>query len=948
MNLNDLRDVLTGVSQVNRPIRLRLSHERGVADEALLVKQVSGIDTLCGGFEYRLLCVSSRAGLPIKQFIALPVELQLVTDSGDLHCLCGIVAHAIEGQSDGGLATYQLIVRDALSIMDKRSNTRVFRNASEIDITETILRQWRQTNSVLARAFNYDLARLLKPCPKREFTLQSNESDAAFLRRLWKRRGIAWFFEHGHATEFGSNDTPVHTLVLFDNNAVLKQNVAGTVRYHRDDGTEQRDSITAWHAVRTLSTGSVTRQSWDYLHGKVLTGEETSRNDQGSLGNRFAAAIDEHWIDVPHAGDSNGDYADMVTKRMQHHEYTAKSFQAESGVRTLYPGQWIGLTGHAEIDTHAATEREFIVTEVRFDAENNLPKALNDKISRLFALNRWHIGSMSPGNTTSGSVTSNSMRSNSTSSNSTSPDAGLAQASAERGARYNNQFTCVRRAIPIVPSYDPRIDLPRMAAQSVVVVGPPGEEVYCDYLGRVRVRFPGCRPADHAHAHGAGSSNSDRDSAWVRVASSWASAHYGANSLPRPGDECIVEFMQGDPDKPVIIGRVHGGTTPPPSFSHIGSLPGNRYLSGIKSKEIKGQRYNQLRMDDSPGQISAQLASEHGHSELNLGYLTHPRSDGHGTARGEGAELRSDKAIAIRGGQGVYISADARLRAVGRQLERDGLTGLAEVMHTIQQQLADLAQTHHAGDTDGKPLGQLTQHIQYWEQGSNTAPDAAVTDGGKPVVAIDGPAGVLVGSGENIALAAQSNVDIVSVGNTQLSSGRNLLVRAANSISLFAHKLGMKLIAASGKIEMQAHQGDINLTASGTITLTSAVKVVIQAPELQLISQGAQTTYCGGAIVEEASSGFVVKAPSFSQTSGGAGMPAGVNLPSSVLKTDEKLVLYQAQTGLPVVGRRYTATLDDGQTITGTTDSQGHTSILKSTQMGNVNIVIHPDDASPK
>lgn len=161
-----------------------------------MVKHVRGTETICGNIEYRLLCVATKAGLPLKQFNAMCAELQFVTDKGGLHSVCGIVAQAAEGESDGGLATYQLVVRDALAMMEQRVNTRVFRGASEIDITNIILREWQQNNAVLARAFDFALV-VTKSYPVREFTMQYNESDAAFLRRLRKRRGLAWFFQAG-------------------------------------------------------------------------------------------------------------------------------------------------------------------------------------------------------------------------------------------------------------------------------------------------------------------------------------------------------------------------------------------------------------------------------------------------------------------------------------------------------------------------------------------------------------------------------------------------------------------------------------------------------------------------------------------------------------------------------------------------------------------------------
>lgn len=897
MSLTEMLGSFAGLNDANRPIRLRLAMDQSVIDDALLVKHVSGVETICGGLEYRLLCVAMKAGLPLKQFNAAPVELQFVTDSGGLRSVCGIVAQAAEGESDGGLATYQLVVRDALAMMEKRINTRVFLGASEIDITNTLLREWQQDNTVLAGAFDFELLNL-KTYPTREFTMQHNESDAAFLRRLWKRRGLGWFVQAGNSARGGA--IPVHTLVLFDDAHSLKENIAGLVRYHRDDGTESRDSITAWHAVRSLMPGSVARHSWDYEQAWSTTVQESGRNDQGALGNQFAAALDDYLVDVPHAGDDDRDYRNLATLRMQRHEYEAKYFLAESGVRDLCIGQWIGVTGHGEIDTHPPEEREFIITELRVDAENNLPKSLNDRVRRLFAMNEWQ-----------------------------SDSASLEEASAERGARYTNRFTCVRRGIPIVPAFDPRVDIPHAHVQSVIVVGPNEEEVYCDELGRVKVRFPACRPDDHVHGQGAGASDTERDSAWVRVASSWASGRYGAISLPRAGDECLVTFLGGDPDKPVITGRVHGARTQPPAFSHTGDLPGNRFLSGIKSREVNGQRYNQMRMDDTPGQISAQLASEHGHSELNLGFLTHPRRNGKGEARGAGAELRSDSAVAIRGGQGVFITADVRLRAAGRQLSREGLLGLSEALQAIQIQLSELAETHHVEPGDRKALAQLADRLVHLDTDGPGAGGKEAT-AGQPIVAIDAPGGMIVGSGDNIAIGAQTHVDVVSVGNTQVSAGRKVLIRAAETVSLFAHKLGIKLIAAAGKVEIQAHQDNIELTSAKRIVISASDEIVLQAPKVSIITQGAQAAFGGDSITYQASGAYTINSATFAHRGSGNGEIEALTLPKSAMAHDQRVRINDLNTGEPMANQRFRARLEDGQEIEGTTDAQGLTQILTS------------------
>jgi len=506
----------------------------------------------------------------------------------------------------------------------------------------------------------------------------------------------------------------------------------------------------------------------------------------------------------------------------------------------------------------------------------------------------------------------------------------LLQASAERGVRYTNRFTCVRRGIPIVPAYDPRIEIPRTEAQTAIVVGPANQEIHCDERGRIKVRFPACRSEDHEHADGAGASGSDRDSAWLRVASGWAGNQFGAISLPRVGDEVVVVFMGGDPDKPLVIGNVHGARTPSTSFSRTSVLPGDKYLSGIVSKEGQGMRANQLRMDDTPGQISAQLGSEHGHSQVNLGYLTHPRRDGSAEPRGEGAELRTDAALSLRGGQGILISADASLRAAGRLLDRDGLAGLSEALLNIQRQLAELAETHESDAVEGEALAQLKSHIERWEDGSNTAGKSAAGEGGKPIVAIEAPAGVLVGSQAGVAIGAQTHIDLVSVRNTQVSAGRKLILHALQGVRLFAHSLGAKLVSASGKIEIEAHDENIEITSAKRIVLAATEEIVLQSPKVTVVTQGAQVAFGDGTITHECTGEFTVKSAKTQFPGAGESGAFSMSLPESVIEHDQRVRLTDLSTGEPLSNQRYRVTLDDGQVIEGFTDVDGMTESFNS------------------
>ncbi|WP_332855495.1 type VI secretion system Vgr family protein [Duganella sp. S19_KUP01_CR8] len=775
----------------NRPLRLRLDLPGGVNDDMLLPQRVFGSETLCGGIEYRVLCVSSDAYLPLKQMIAVPAALEFVTDTGDLRSVCGIVTEASSGDSDGGLASYQLVLRDALSILEKRTNTRVFRNMNEVEIVQRILNEWRHKSPILGTCFKHEVDECFhqREYPQREFTMQHNESDAAFIRRLLKRRGIGWFVR----AEGG--EYPVHTLVLFNNADSLRQNAAGTIRYHRDAATEQRDTITSWSAVRSLQPGTVTRHSWDYRNSQgrdFMMMDANSGVNQGVSGNELAASLDDYQILAPHAGDDNEDLCRLGRLRMQRHDYETKCFHGEGSVRDLCAGEYFTLAEHPEVDEHPAEERDFVVTALQVNAQNNLPKALATRVERLFARSRWMQGAQE-----------------------LQMQRDVADKVASGPLRMHIQFTAVRRGVIIVPAYDPRTDLPQALMQSAIVVGPEGEEVHCDQMGRVKIRFPGTREVDHEQAANAGASDTQTDSAWVRVASNWAGdgpgslQQCGTIGLPRIGTEVLVNFLGGDPDKPVIVGQLYNQQARPVALSNRGDLPGNRYLSGIRSREVKGAGANQLRFDDTNGQISTQLASDHGASQLNLGWLSQPRASGQADQRGSGAELRSDMNVAVRGMQGVLITAESGDAATGKHLERSELLSIAEGLQKLVSQLSEQAEQHAGDQAQSKDLSNLIEKLKNLD------------DGGAPIVALSGPAGLICTSNKNVAIGAATTVDIVSASAISLASGETTSMRSVQAMSFFANEGDIKVTAASGKVALQAQDDQLQVLAKKVVEIIS-------------------------------------------------------------------------------------------------------------------------------
>ena len=883
----------------NRPLRLRLDLPGGANDDMLLPQRVFGSEILCGGIEYRILCVSSSASLQLKQMIAVPATLEFVTDRGDLRSVCGIITEASSGDSDGGLASYQLVLRDALSILEKRINTRVFRNMDEVEIVQRILNEWRQKSPILGTCFQHEVDEAFnqREYPKREFTMQHNESDAGFIRRMLKRRGIGWYIRAD-----GGGEASMHILVLFNNADSLRQNAAGTIRYHRDSATEARDTITSWSAVRSLQSGAVTRHSWDYKnsHGRdFMMAEASSCVDQGVSGNELAASLDDYQILMPHAGNDNEDLWRLGQLSMNRHDYESKCFHGEGSVRDLCAGEYFTLAEHPEIDLHPPAEREFVVTALQLTAQNNLSKALAARVERLFSRSRWMQGTQErqAQNDLNEKVSSGPMR-------------------------MHIQFTAVRRCVTIVPAYDARTDLPQALMQSAIVVGPAGEEVHCDQMGRVKIRFPGTRPVDHAEAANAGASNTETDSAWVRVASNWAGngpgslQQCGTFGLPRVGTEVIISFLGGDPDKPVIVGQLYNQQAQPPALSNLGDLPGNRYLSGIKSREINGNRGNQLQLDDTNGQISAQLASDHGSSQLNLGFLTQPRANGQSAPRGQGAELRSEMKVAVRGAEGVLITAETA-ELGGQHLDRNAMNSLAQNLQKISDQLSKLASAHAKDSPDSSQAPELVRKLIQFETEVSQ------------VVAIFGPDGAFIGSGQNLLLDGLKGVDIVSGAHARMVSTGATSIRAADGLSLFANEGGAKIITAAGTVQIQAQSDGMELLAQRVLDIISTNEWInIRAQQGIRICGGGSEIVIDAQGIRGSTNGKHEMHASSHQTLGPQAASSNLHREFPELskllteKTWIEIVLLDGD--IPVKGEPYVLTDADGKKHEGTLDENGY------------------------
>ena len=665
----------------------------------VFIQRIEGEHRINQGLKAEILCLSTNAYLPLKQFIGGRVAVDQVTDVGQLSRLTGVITSASQGQSDGALTVYKLTIEDATALWHKRRNSRVFMSKSVREITETLFSEWQSHSTLFAASLSLNLDGLSRDYDVRPFVMQSNETDAEFLTRLWRSEGINWLIDE-QAPMVLSSSEPIQAqqLRLMDDNQAFTALGRRKIRFHRSHATEPFDSITSFIAERHLQSTTVQTQRWQAQHlaqdqsQAVLSAHQHSdQQDNESLGLEQVWCVSPAWTadlqGEDQATSANSSQLDRLNQQLnQYHELQAKYFTAKSSVRDAQVGYWFEMVDHPEIDQHVSVEREFLILGKVFYNQNNLPKELLQQINLLLKGSRWQ---------------------------------GLSE---ERQA---NELFVVRREVKIVPEYQAWIHRPAAYPLRAKVVGPEGEEIYVDAWGRIKVRFMFTRSDDHAHDGGAGANDNDTDSAWVDVLTPWAGEGYGARFHPRVGEIVVIDFFEGDVDRPFVVGRIHEAERHQTMFDVKGTLPATKKLSGIRSQEVAGQGFNQLRFDDTTGQISVQLHSSHGASQLNLGNLSHPKETENSDGRGEGFELRTDQWGAMRAGKGLLISTYAQDQAVADHLAASEAQSILQQGHDSMHMLSTLAVKQQ---TDAlNVINRLPKLIQSVElKGANQALQATV------------------------------------------------------------------------------------------------------------------------------------------------------------------------------------------------------------------------------
>lgn len=591
--------------QANRPLAVITP----LGKDILLLVGLAAQETVSRLFNFQLtLIAENKKEIAFDKLLGQKITATLILPNGKARYFNGICNRVSQGERDREFTRYRLEIVPQFWLLTRRAQSRIFQRMAVPDILAEVLEGVDVT---------FELCGHYEP---RDYCVQYRETDFNFASRLMEEEGIFYFFKHSDgAHKMVVADAPQSHPDLQPAAALIYEDIEG--------GARDEERVYDWEKVQELRAGKYTL--WDHtfeLPHKHLEAEQLILESvqTGQVAHKLKVGNNEQLEIYDWPGEyaqrfdgvdrGGGDQAAELQKIFQDNERTVNIrmqqeaaagllIQGASNCRHLTSGHKFTLTRHFNADG------QYVITGVT------------------------HSASLSASDYRSGGGE----------------------------FHYHNNFTCIPAALPFRP---PRLT-PKpvvQGTQTAVVVGPPGEEIFTDKYGRVKVQF---------HWDRQGKNDAD-SSCWIRVGTLWAGARWGGINIPRIGQEVIVDFLEGDPDQPLIVGSVYNAELMPPY-----ELPAHKTRSTLKSRStMKGgpANFNEIRFEDKKGAEQVFINAER---DLDLRVEHDARefvgNDRHLIVKANQRELvEADKDEHVKGNQREKIDGDVSLQIGGKQDEKIG------------------------------------------------------------------------------------------------------------------------------------------------------------------------------------------------------------------------------------------------------------------------------------
>jgi type VI secretion system secreted protein VgrG len=714
-------------------------------DGAFLLETFQGREALGKPYRYDLTLLCEDYNLPVGKVLGQSLTVRFKLDSGEFRYFNGIVTSFSKVGSAVRHARYAVVLNPTLSLLDCAHSCRVFNDTTNfdpdpeakqpaqnaIDIVKTILGDLDVSSLEVIRTDHV--------YRDRRYCVQYRETDFNFVQRLLEDEGIYYFFLHedGHHTMVMADHIGAHTKVEG------YESILYLPREHKEILEEEHFwSLTV---AGSLFPGKfAVLRGYDYTKvrpsGPQVESKKSARPQSGQKSGSNSADGDEP-TGLLAAKYEDYDYPGGLSDQPPAEEEAQVRMQTDLVANTLIEveGNTMGL-GVGDLVTlrKAASGKDVnpFWTEADFKQEYLITAATYS-----ISIDQYETGEAAGGD-----------------------------------EPFRVKYTLLDTSTQFRPqrsAVKPRIEGP----QTAIVVGASGDEIYTDKLARVKVQFDW----DREHER------DQKSSCWVRVAQVWAGKHWGAIHIPRVGQEVIVEFLDGDPDRPIITGRVYNTDCTPPY-----TLPDNKTQSGIKSRSSKDgqeQNFNEIRFEDLKGKEELHVQAERNMS-------THVK-------RNQTLYVGGDQSITIHGNQTITVEGSDE--KTGKKLPVQSVTKVTgkhtfDASDTIKIQAPTSITLECGGSTIVMEPGKITMTAG---DGAKIVLDAeALTEakgGGKTLHNAD----VLHQSKLGAQVKLDANVLAKSVPGSSLTLDANAALAATASVSIQG-PAGVSVSGGTGSIGVDA------------------------------------------------------------------------------------------------------------------------------------------------
>lgn len=701
----------------------------------LLLETLQGTETLGAPYRYDLTVLSEEPNIPVGKVLGQSLTVHVKLDTGETRYFNGIVTYFAKTGLSMRHTRYAAVLNPKLTLLDYARNCRVFNDASNYDPDPETKKSQRNALDIIDDVIS-DRG-LAKPESGSIKDHVYRDRKYCVQYRETDLNFVQRLLEEEGIYYFFQHEDDKHTMVLADSTAAHAPAPGyESVLFLPKERKQVREEEHFWslRVAGSLYQGRYTvLRGYDYTQVRSKTPQHEDRPSSEKVpGSTFED------YDYPGGLSASAEAKEEATIRAQIDHVANTLIEVEGNTMGLGVGHLVKLrkptSGESEYNPfwdEKDFSKEFIITSATYS----------------ITIDQYETGDVSGSDEPFKAV----------------------YTLVDSQTQFRPQRTAMK----------PRIEGP----QTAIVVGGSGDEIYTDKLGRVKVQFDWDRVGER----------NQKSSCWIRVAQVWAGKQWGAMHIPRVGQEVIVEFLDGDPDRPIVTGRVYNADNMPPY-----TLPDNKTQSGIKSRSSKDgtdKNFNEIRFEDLKGK-------EELHIQAELDMSTHVK-------RNQTLYVGGDQSITIHGNQNISVHGTDE--KTGKKLPVQSVTSVTgkhtfDASDTIKIQAPTSITLECGGSTIVMVPGSITL----------TAGDGAklVLDANALTQASGGgrtlhDANVLHESNAGASVLLDANVKAASVPGAQIVLDANV---AAQSVA------GSKVVLDANA----AMEGTANASVTGAVEATLA------------------------------------------------------------------------------------------------------------------------------